>query len=886
MKSKTSPKTKVMHNRNVSSPSLNENLYDIALSGGDAGPKKKFVPRRGSLLTSLNNLPEQKRPSEYYLSRMSLGSATSASPKPVTAGLNLGFNLDSTQLLLLETTKSPKTRPVSNTSVSSNDAAKDSDDAALVVLTPFDVPDSRLSSMTNYSTYSTTRPGDSTISVAELPVKLEINTIAEKTLDVDTSADNLSLSLSTITLNNQTISSNESVLDFQAPQLLQYPPTPPKLRAASTSSVLELKRQPTVQQQLPPLARQASASSSFMLTRTKTRYYNPKETKERKQLRKKLYEENDDDDELLTNDLDLVFNVPVIKNHGEIYRTRRTESVPNMILSRNDIVTGDDNKYPYKPTESMKPCPLPGKLSRSNLSLDRIPTAIPELRPLPSDDSILEDDESRHTSFASTENDSEICNNISDFYSQRSLSYSAIARASREQLLSDKLPNFVKTHSSVEDLSLISLEKLEVIDQSRPINLPPKKSTDKAKHHRELHRVITDFEATTRTANNLRVNLGILAIANQQSWLKLMASSDEKDFGRKLNYDREKLRKLNWESVVPGKFRFEYFMKVLLVESGKDFADSMAKTLDILEDKVHGLSQQMKAAKDSEFNSMIEQVLQRPLFKNFLVQLAETQGTEFDTQLFRENFRHLLYLKTFSEGGLLKHHQIFVIPMFLIFFQSTESFADIYTLIELFDREVFNPEVFSSLNKKLSCWSDLSQMSHSSAVYKVLKSFPSLQEFEHLSATTLFELIIQLNDRLPLSLSAPSTPIIAQSPFRTLSKTSSDSEGGAKNGSLTSLDSGMEWESDSFFSASSSLSLAGVFLQLLVIFSRSKNRKQKFASLFQGFLLTIFQYYHINWNSCEELVRDNRSIKLNNSNDQLMNLESFLDKWKVTFKKL
>ncbi|OBA20446.1 hypothetical protein METBIDRAFT_25215, partial [Metschnikowia bicuspidata var. bicuspidata NRRL YB-4993] len=628
--------------------------------------------------------------------------------------------------------------------------------------------------------------------------------------------------------------------------------------------------------------RQSSASSSFMLTRTKTRYYNPRETKERKELRKKLYEENDDNDELLTNDLDLVFNVPVIKNHGEIYRTQRTESMPDMILSRNDIVTTDDNKYPYKPTESMKPCPLPGKLSRSNLTLDRIPTAIPELRPLNMNNNIEESDESAHTSFASTENDSAICHNISEFYTQRSLSYSAIARASRDQQLVDKLPNFVKTHGSVEDISLISPEKLEVVDQSRPINLPPKKPTDKSKHHRELHRVITDFEASTKAVNTMRKNLGLLAVANQQSWLKLMMASEEKDFGRKLNSEREKLRKLNWETLVSSRFRFDYYMKVLLVDSEKSFTDSVETSFFSAERKVNSLSPQMKSTKEAEFNNIIEEVLQRPLFKNYMVDMATTRGADFDQRQFHDNYKRLLYLKSFSDGGLRKHHCIFVIPTFLILFQSTESFLNIWKLIELFDHEVFSEEIFSSLNRKLSCWSGLSKMLQSSPVYKILKKFSSLQEFEHLSTTSLFELMIQLNDRLPLSLSAPSTPIVAQSPFESLAKASSEPEERSKNRSVNSLENSSDWDSESVYS-SSSLSLVGIFLQLLVIFSRSKNKKQKVVNLFQSFLLTVFQYYHVNWNSCGELVKDNKSIKLNNSSDQLMNLESFLTKWKDIF---
>ncbi|KAM9935067.1 hypothetical protein OXX80_005355 [Metschnikowia pulcherrima] len=462
-----------MHHQNISTHSLNENLYDISIE--NAAPKKRFVPRRAGSTSSLHSL-EQKRPSEYYLTKIGASAASTANLLP--SGLVIPKRAAKT-LPPTPVAESPSAanapvqtakRPSSNVSDSSTDATKDSDDAVSVVSTPFDVPDSRLSSMTNYSTYSATKATDSAVSgnkysgsESSLPsVPLQrpsVTPIAENRSAEDTSEDfgELASSLSTISL--------------QAGNLGSSAPVAPKLRASSTSSVLEIKRQPSYQKQLPSLSRQASAASSFGLSRAKTRYYNPQETKERKQLRKKLYEENDADDELLTNDLDLVFNVPVIKNHGELYRARRTESVPNMLLSRHDIVNDDDNKNPYKPAGAMKPCPLPGKLSRSNLSVDRIPQAIPESRVLPDD--IMEETDS---SYASTENDSAICNNISEFYTQRSLSYSTLARVSRDQQLSDRMPQFVKTHSSVEDISLISPEKLEVVDQSRPINLPPKKA--------------------------------------------------------------------------------------------------------------------------------------------------------------------------------------------------------------------------------------------------------------------------------------------------------------------------------------------------------------------------------------------------------------------------
>ena len=49
--------------------------------------------------------------------------------------------------------------------------------------------------------------------------------------------------------------------------------------------------------------------------------------------------------------------------------------------------------------------------------------------------------------------------------------------------------------------------------------------------------------------------------------------------------------------------------------------------------------------------------------------------------------------------------------------------------------------------------------------------------------------------------------------------------------------------------------------------------------------MIIFNYYHLNWNNLLQLIKENKSIKLNYTADQLINLNSFVDKWKYVFKR-
>lgn len=854
-----------MNHANHSQSSLNDNnYYDISIgrnvSGNGMNGNKTFPsvypPRRVGSLSSLLTLNDSKRPGDYYIQKMSNSSInlTGSNPKQKhTGSLNVA------------------NRPKSGESILSLQSNY-SDETSLANSSQFDVPDSRLSSLTSNSLISPSQSpshhqfganknssanssANTSNSASESNDKTN-DKINEENENEDESNDQINSSLSTLTLKNQSIDSNSDLSYNQSPSASQV--VRPRLKASSTTNVIK--------QRPPKLQAMKSATS---LQRAKTKFLSAKETKERQQLRKKLYDDNDDDD-ILANDLD-IFNVPVIKNHAELYINNNSSKY----LSRHDLVT-DDSKYNVNSSTDMKPCPLPGRLnSTSDISCSS------NIRTDISDDSILEENENSFSLGA--DNDGEISQNISNFYNQRSESVSKLKKMTREQNMMYKLPTFIKSQSSIEDINLISPEKINCLDQTRPINLPPKTNTDKSKHNKEFQRVLNNYENNTKLFNESRKRVSESIVNQQQQWFKLMMSN-EKEFNKKLSSDKVMVRKLSWESNCPDKFRYEFFMNALSQDNEQTITN-LKNSFEASKNKYNNLSHSIKINKDIEFKNLIDLILQRPLYDSIMKEFNENSEVNFSLDDFKTDFKYLLYIKSLSESGLRKQDEIFLIPFFLILLQNENTMQEVYVLIELINHEVLDGQFLKELNKSFGAWTSVHNFSSSSILYKFLYKFNNLKEFENLNSIHFFEMLIQINDKLPLSLSAPSTPVVSQS--GQFSFASPKTNGGDSNNSskTNSIDQMSELSIQNALN-SSAYNLILKFLQLIIVYAHSKKTKSKNnLKVFQSFLMIIFQYYHINWNNYSELVKLNRSIKLNNSADQSANLECFVDKWKDAFKK-
>jgi hypothetical protein len=584
------------------------------------------------------------------------------------------------------------------------------------------------------------------------------------------------------------------------------------------------------------------------LIRTKSKYISSQETKSRKLLRKQKYDENDADDVIYDNDLPLVFNVPIIKNYGTLYQNNQDSDI-----LRNHLLA--DSKYP-------QPTPLPGKLSQTDVAA--------------LDDESKQPDSSPSNLYNITE-DVEITKNIQQFYNHRSISQAKLLKSSRDNQIY-KLPQFIKSQSSMEDLQLISPEKLNCVDQSRPINLPPKLSIDKTKHHKQFHQFLNQYESNNKHLLDSKLKSLETSLINQQAWIKVYEDynrlhDNSNKLLKKFDKQRHRIRKLSWESNIPHSIRYRLFIFFLTAgDVNTEKLEQIKQQYETSNNNFDKLLPNLKSQKDYEFDVIIDQVMSRPLYNSILNEV------NIDLKFFKSSFKYLLYVKSVSSCGLQRHDEVFSIPICLILFGKSQTLLEIYTITELINLKIFNRDFLTSLNNEFNKWGNNEIIPH---CVKDLNKFDSLTEFENFNCNRFWDILLQLNDCLPLSLSAPSTPILNQGGFPLLSPNNSQS-------SLSDNPRDETREQESITNKernSCSLQLMIKLLQTLIIHACSPRSKVKNnLKTIQTFSLVIFLYYHFNWNSVDDLTRQNKSIKLNYSSDKTAVLDSFLCKWKQHFK--
>lgn len=817
-----------MNHSNFSHSSLDENMYDISISR-NINTKKSFKsaysPQRvGSLtsLTALNDVQPQhpialssnKRPGENYF----IAKLNQSNP-----------HLDS------------GIRPKLGESILSLQSDETSH------LSHFDAHDSRLSSLSSTSIidpspsespsnnhYSFALSTDLTIDEEEEDEEDVVGSLrkvkAEQLLSGGSDDDDTySIVLGDMVRSNSTITLRNPVRRSST-GASSNPPVKarPTLTSLSTGNVSTIP---------------SGNGNRMGLLRTKTKYLSKDQIKERQLLRKQEYDANDhDDDEILNNDLDLVFNVPVITNHSELYLHQRLpSSVPNLPLSRKSSVTSEKSAAGSKVK------------SYSNLMQDNKYYPSPKPFPMPG-----VNDQASHDAMVNgnTDIDHHVTRNISQYYSQRSTSISKLVKLSREQDLMYKLPNFVKSQSSLDDMQLMSTEKLNYLDQTRPINLPPKSSSDIFKHNKEFKKCLSDFELYNQNFINSRQKQHDSRNGYFKAWEDLSQCSTKeggnKVFVRKLYKERNSVRSLNWNSNCPTNIRCSLlngFLQISPVQVTEEdsFSYLMRKYESLPSSKLMG--------KDLEFSQIIRVILDKPLYKAIISKLNKEKISSI-----MEEFKTLLYLQSMSSDGLHKHDELFLIPA-IIFSLPENSTEEKFNLIQQINAKVLNKEFLLDFNESLGKWGSVG----TSPLRKIFGN-DNLKEFENLNSNNIWEIINQLSDTQPLSLSAPSTPILIQS----FSSLSFDTDNSDHSGSLEG----------STAVSSACLELITKIVQSLVVYVNSSAPKKFQLRILQGFMLAIFQFYHFGWNNFNDLTTNNVPIKLNNSNNANENLNSFVNKWK------
>lgn len=427
-----------------------------------------------------------------------------------------------------------------------------------------------------------------------------------------------------------------------------------------------------------------------------------------------------------------------------------------------------------------------------------------------------------------------------------------------------KIPNFIKSNSSLEDLHLISLEKLSVIDSTRPSHLPPKSMDERKKHNQQIDKILHNKNnssphliksPTTRTSFNGSDSLSnndVVVVYNQEFINlveELQQATDSKTFSKKFQSQRDMIRTFAWTLNIPNDQCFQFLLKILsLNQSCQDSLNTIKKSFLLFETKFNNLPESIKSNKMMEFNKLCQEIMTKPLFKTIPLE----EQVEF-----MEKLKLIWNIKAISESGL-NQDEIFLISILLKVFPQ-KSCQDIYCLLELINQEVLTKEFKQKFNNNLLKWNNLNQL------YK-FQIIPG--EFQNLSFNSILQILLQFNDQLPLSLSAPSTPII-----------------GAPSPSIDTTFISATTPSPAELKSCSTQLIIKLFT-LLIIYSFSyKTKLKNNIKILETFIMIIFNYYHLNWNNLLQLIKENKSIKLNYTADQLINLNSFVDKWKYVFKR-
>ena len=883
-------------------------LNEVSSNTTNASAKQQTKNTTTTTTTTSSNT---KRPGDYYIQKIHSKSALNLPknpPPPLPNATAISQQPQLQQLQLQQQTF--KNNRLSQDSLMSNQSSV-SDDHSSIVSSQFDTPATDTSStfpihngsMTKLPFTVDTRHSSMTSTSTGAPSFMEMESKFTMPLGMTSGTNS---GTPTVGKTKNSIPVNTRLQQQQQQQLQPLSNInnksrpPPLLKAASTTNIARHVPTQPVQQQvqhqqhqpvpktkrsysvntMPTLNRttsSASTSNPLTLSRTKSKYLSSQESKERKLLRKKKYEENDDDEELLSNDLDnLIFNVPVIKNQNELYsltkgsqsqsqiqsqlqlqnqgqgqrklsRSGSSSSSINLssstILSRNDLINDHNDKY------NIRPCPLPGKLGSTSSIPHYINTSI-------NDDSILEEEDADEgseyddTTMTMTTDDSIIANNITEFYNQRSASVSKLIKLSREQNVLYNLPSFIKSQSSLDDLHLISPEKLNFLDQTRPINLPPKSPSDKNKHNKQFSSAIDMFQVSMQNENDSRMKIEQLKSTQSQEWINLVDSFmqlDNKQFNKKFTAEKNKIRKLAWDCNIPQTHCFKFLLKILSNNySSQDSLNTICNSFELFDQKLKTLSPVMKQNKDHEFSKIVEKMKMQPLVKHSGV----------DHNEFKSKLMHLLYIKSISESGLAEKDYLMITILLCLFPHETN--VDLYCLLELVQHEVLDAK-FSQ--QKLGA----GKSSTSSSVV--------VEETKNITLTHLLLLILKFNDCQKLSASAMHQQSQQQQQQQEKSLTP-----------VTSPNPQNDVSAGSDTVIGASLEIVMKLITLLVVNSQSlKTREKNNLKLLKLFNKTVFVNYHLGWNSFEELTKSdgqsNEGIRVNYCADQLANLDKFIKRW-------
>ena len=382
------------------------------------------------------------------------------------------------------------------------------------------------------------------------------------------------------------------------PMTSQKQPNYPYTRSNSTSNILPMNNIHLTPSQRYRLRKEQSNISLRQSIRRKEKYYDKLE----------LQEEDDVDNSF-------IWNIPIasfptssfISSTPDLPSTKMKKSHQH----RRHITNA--KKFPTPPDkETDIDHPLPLGMKPLNVSLP--PTSIPGINPV-SDSQYFE----------------ETVKDLSSVYIDTSekLKQSKL----RERYYSaDHLPLSLKHASDcgMEDLLLISPDKINLMSSSRPSWLPPKDSHEDKIHGKLISRSMSLASVDQLKYKQIQESYALKDKSNQDKYLKLL----EKDINKKSSLNE--LKKLIWETPIPNKLRLTIYEKLLESDS-KIISQHFIEPFD----EAMLLLNRMDFPKDKEFE--IEQ-----LIKNGI----QDKIGGYDSRI-HDDLILLLELKSISQQGLI-----------------------------------------------------------------------------------------------------------------------------------------------------------------------------------------------------------------------------------------
>lgn len=259
------------------------------------------------------------------------------------------------------------------------------------------------------------------------------------------------------------------------------------------------------------------------------------------------------------------------------------------------------------------------------------------------------------------------------FYQQTSENLSTIYQHSSNQLSRNKLlerttsteflPFQFKSASDegMEDLKLVSEDKVQLCSPSRPTWLPPKPTEERKSHEREINKTISMASIDLLDRSKEREEREIRNETNRQKLFLLL------DRGITRQSSLHDLKKITWETALTPETRYEIYDAILQSDIrfiSENFIEPLRNTTTVL-DKM-----EFPRSKQSEIEKLINKI-------------PSIEENELSREL-----THLLKLKSISSQGLLPGDE------FLFYhFLSDKSFGDlnkVWEMVHLIQSTCFN----------------------------------------------------------------------------------------------------------------------------------------------------------------------------------------------------